>query len=169
MTGLTLNESVLGFSVKVAEMLRERYKGRLLSVCLFGSAARRTLRKGSDIDFFVVIKEACKTYHKRVKDIMPLLILIRETDEYRYLEEFGLDLEPSFLISTVEEVTQHPPILIEISQDGKILFDDRDFLRKELTEVVNTMKRLGSVKKETVHGHYWVLKPGMKSGEVIAI
>lgn len=169
MTMLTLNEAVLVLSAKVAEMLRERYKERLMSVCLFGSAARGTLRKGSDIDFFVVMKEASKSYHKRVKDIMPLLASVRETDEYRYIEEFGLDLEPSFLITTIEEVAQHPPILIEISQDGKILSDDNDFLKKELTRVGNAMKMLGSVKKKTAHGHYWVLKPGIKYGEVIAI
>jgi predicted nucleotidyltransferase len=169
MTTLTLNEVVLGFSVKAAEMLKERYKDRLVSVCLFGSAARGQLRKGSDIDFFVVMKEACKTYHKRVKDIMPLLASIRETEEYGRLEGFALYLEPSFLISTIKEVIQHPPLLIEISQEGKILFDVDDFLKKELNKVRIAMERLGSVRKETAHGHYWVLKPGMKSGEVIAI
>lgn len=169
MTTLTLNEAVLGFSVKAAEMLKEGYKERLVSVCLFGSAARGTLRKGSDIDFFVVMKEAGKSYHKSVKDIMPLLTSIRETEEYKRLEEFSLDLEPSFLISSVEEVMQHPPLLIEISQEGKILFDVDDFLKKELNKVGRAMERLGSIKKETAHGHYWVLKPDMKSGEVIAI
>ncbi|MBS3934242.1 MAG: nucleotidyltransferase domain-containing protein [Truepera sp.] len=169
MTTLTLGEAVSGFSAKVAETLQDRYKDKLVSVCLFGSAARGRLRKGSDIDFLVVIKEAYQTYPKRVKEIMPLLASIRETKAYGQLEGFALNLEPSFLISTVDEVMRHPPLLIEISQEGKILFDRDDFLKQELTKVRKAMVRLGSVRKETAHGHYWVLKPGLKSGEVIEL
>jgi len=167
MTALTLGEAVLGFAAKVAEILLDRYKDKLVSVCLFGSVARGRLSKGSDIDLLVVMNEPYKTYHKRVKEIMPLLASIRETEEYERLEGFALSLEPSLLISTVDEVMRHPALLIELSQEGKILFDLDNFLKKELSKVAEAMARLGSVRKETAHGHYWVLKPGLKPGEVI--
>jgi predicted nucleotidyltransferase len=169
MTTLTLAEAVREFSAQVAEILKDRYQDKLVSVCLFGSAARGQLRKGSDIDFLVVTKEAYQTYSKRVKEIMPLLASIREAEEYRRLEGFALNLEPSFLLSTVGEVMRHPPLLIEISQEGKLLFDRDDFLKQELNKVRKVMERLGSVRKKTPHGHYWVLQPGLKPDEVIEL
>ncbi|MBS3968007.1 MAG: nucleotidyltransferase domain-containing protein [Truepera sp.] len=169
MATLTLAEAVSEFSAQVAEILKDGYQDKLVSVCLFGSAARGQLRKGSDIDFLVVLKEAYQTYPKRVKELMPLLASIRESEEYERLEGFALNLEPSFLISTVDEVMRHPPLLIEIAQEGKILFDRDDFLKQELNKVRKAMVRLGSVRKETAHGHYWVLKPDLKSDEVIEL
>ncbi len=40
MTTLTLAEAVRKFSAQVAEILKDRYQDKLVSVCLFGSAAR---------------------------------------------------------------------------------------------------------------------------------
>jgi hypothetical protein len=100
---------------------------------------------------------------------MPLLDIIRETNEYLQMERLNLGLEPCFLVFTVEEIKKHPPILIEISQEGIILFDSEYFLNKQLIEVRETLEKLGAVKKTTPHGHYWILKPGLKFGEVIRV
>ena len=41
---------ILRFGTRVTSVLKERVGNNVVSVCLFGSAARETLRKGSDID-----------------------------------------------------------------------------------------------------------------------
>ncbi|GAB6274673.1 MAG: hypothetical protein STSR0004_15370 [Peptococcaceae bacterium] len=45
---------ILDLAIEVKNKLKERFKSNLVSVCLFSSAARKTLRKGSDIDFLDV-------------------------------------------------------------------------------------------------------------------
>ena len=164
-----LQRYILTLANKIVEILRESYKERLTSVCLFGSSVRGTLRDGSDIDFLVVIKEVKRSYHKRIKEIIPLLDDIRATQEYHEVEKFKLNLEPCFLVFTADEIKDHPPILLDISQEGIILFDKENFLRKQLTQVRETLARLGSSKKITPHGHYWMLKPDIKPGEIINI
>jgi predicted nucleotidyltransferase len=164
-----LKKRVSDLSKRVADILKETFKDRLVSVCLFGSGARGELRGGSDLDILVVIKSGQKSYHKRVKEIIPVLDKIRETEEYRRLEESKMNLEPCFLILTEGEIERHPSILIDISQEGIIQYDRGGFLLETLREVRESLVKLGSVKKSTPQGHYWVLKPDLKPGEVIEI
>lgn len=164
-----LQRYILSLAKKIVEILKASYKERLISVCLFGSCVRGTLRDGSDIDFLVVIKEAKRSYHKRIKEIIPLLNDIRATQEYYEVEKFKLRIEPCFLIFTADEIKDHPPILLDISQEGIILFDKENFLRTQLIQVREALARLGSSKKITAHGHYWMLKPDIKPGEIITI
>jgi len=164
-----LKKRVSDLSKRVANILKETFKDRLVSVCLFGSGAKGELRGGSDLDFLVVIKNGQKSYHKRVKEIIPVLDKIRETEEYRCLEESKMNLEPCFLILTEGEIERHPSILIDISQEGIIHFDRDDFLAEHLRQIRESLRNLGSVKKSTPQGHYWILKPDLKPGEVIEI
>jgi len=164
-----LKKRVSDLSKTVADILKATFKDRLVSVCLFGSGARGELRKGSDIDFLVVIRNGQRSYHKRAKEIIPLLDKVRETEQYGALEEAKMNLEPWFLILSEEEIRRHPSILIDISQEGIIHFDRDDFLAEHLRQVRESLRNLGSIKKSTPQGHYWVLKPDLKLGEVIEI
>jgi predicted nucleotidyltransferase len=160
---------ILRFGTKVTSVLREHVGNNAVSVCLFGSAARERLRKGSDIDFLVVFEDAPASYHKRVKLILPLIDKIRESEEYSQIEELGLQLEPSFLLLTAKEVASHPSILIDISQEGVILFDKGGFLNSHLSLIREKLVELGAVKKSTPHGHYWILKPDLLAGEALEL
>jgi len=164
-----INKIILDFAIKVTELLRERFKDNLTSVCLFGSAVRKSLRKGSDIDFLLVMKETNPSYHKRVKEILPILDYIWVLEEFKQIEGLKLGLEPSFLILSTVEVKKHPPILIDIAEEGLILEDQNDFLKGELNQVKERLNTLGSIKKMTPQGHYWLLKPDIEVGEVIKI
>jgi predicted nucleotidyltransferase len=169
MPGRLHNDRVLEFARRAAEVLRRHYGGRLVAVCLFGSAARRALRPGSDIDLLVVLEDAPRSYHKRVKELWPAVEEIRGSAEMCRLDELGLHLEPSFLLLTRAEVVGHPPLLIPIAEEGVILADRDGFLAAELAAVRERLAGLGAVKKATPHGPYWVLKPDLRPGEVIEI
>ncbi len=142
----------------------------LVSVALFGSASRNAVRKGSDIDFLVVIDEPRRSYGKRVEPIVPLMTRVRETESYQEIEALELDLEPSFLVLSQNEVAQHPPILLDMVEDAVILADRDGFLRREIAAVRMRLDELGSIKKRLPDGSwYWVLKPDLRPGEVIRI
>jgi hypothetical protein len=156
-------------ALKITSIIEKRLKEDLVSICLFGSAARGKVRRGSDIDLLVVLKNAPTSYHKRIKIILPFLEEIRETKEYHKLEEKDLYLEPSFLLLADEEVKAHPPVLIDISYEGLILYDRGNFLKNHLVDIKERLNKLGARRKNTPEGHYWLLKPDLKAGELFEI
>ena len=160
---------VLTFAKKATEILKKTFINDLFSVCLYGSAVKADLRTGSDIDLLIVLADAPRSYHKRIKKIMPSLSEMRNTPEFTLLESNGLDFEPSPLVLTCAEATSHPAIFIDISQEGVLLFDREDFLQKHLREVRDKMQAFKAEKKHTPHGYYWILKPNIEAGEVIEI
>lgn len=159
-----MKDLMLKLGSRITSILMEHFGVKLISVCLYGSAVRGALRNGSDIDFLIVLGDAPLSYHKRVKAIIPLIERVRESKEYRRMEKLNLHLEPSLLVMTKREVETHPDILIDISQEGIILFDKEDYLKNHLNEIKEKMVKLGSIKKITPHGHYWVLKPDLRPG-----
>ena len=160
-----IGKEIRVFARRVLLVLKENIGKNLVSLCLFGSATRSALRDGSDIDFLVVLSGAPESYHKRVKLILPLVQEIRECEEYLMLEEKGLRVEPSFLLFTEEEVAQHPPILLDISNEGIILYDRESFLGDHLRSIGERLREFQSIRKDSAHGHYWVLKPDIQVGE----
>jgi predicted nucleotidyltransferase len=163
------NTLVIEFARKVSSILERDMKDNLISVCLYGSAAKGGLRVGSDVDFLIVLGEAPASYHKRMKGFLVLSENIRETGEYMDMEKLGLQLEPSFLVFTLDEVKKHPPVLIDISYEGIILYDKKKFLKNQLETLRAKLAKLGAKRKITPHGYYWILKPDIKVGEVFEI
>ena len=163
------NRLVIEFARKVSSLLEENLKDNLVSVCLYGSAVRGGLRIGSDVDFLVVLGKAPFSYHKRIKRFLFLMENIRESKEYMDIERLNLQLEPSFLVLTVGEVKKHPPVLIDMSYEGVILYDKENFLKRQLESLRERLTNLGAIRKITPQGHYWILKPDIKVGEVFEI
>jgi len=164
-----LNNRILALTEKIKDLLAEYYGDRMVSLCFFGSGARGQLREGSDLDFLVVTNDEARSYHKRAKELIPVLERIRETIQYEEIEEFRMALEPCFLILTVEEIKNHPPILLDLSQEGVILLDQEGFLEGHLKQIREKLMALGAIRRPTAQGHYWVLKPDFRMGEIIEI
>lgn len=154
----------------VSAALQRALGDKLVSVALFGSAARGTDRPGSDLDILVILEDCPHSYAKRSKWFLPLLDEVRESNEYRRLEACGTPLEPSFLILALEEARAHPPIFLDMVEEAKILYDPTGQLQKELEAVRERLSALRSRKKHLPDGSwYWVLKPDLKPGEVIKL
>jgi len=163
------NRLAIEFARKVSSILEENLKDNLVSVCLYGSTVRGGLRIGSDMDFLVVLGKAPSSYHKRIKGFLLLMENIRESKEYMDIERLNLQLEPSFLVFTIDEVKKHPPVLIDISYEGVIFYDKGNFLKRQLESLREKLTEFGAIKKMTPQGHYWILKPDIKVGEVFEI
>ncbi len=152
----------------VLERLRAKFgKGKILSLAVFGSVARGEATSRSDIDILVVHKQVS---FNPVRRFTELLIELRESEEYKKFISVGLFPAPYPVFTTEEELSENPLILLDLLDEGIILYDRKDFLRRKLEKLELRLKQLGSKRVELKDGSwYWDLKPDWKPGEVIEI
>jgi predicted nucleotidyltransferase len=139
----------------------------ILSVAVFGSIARNKGTATSDIDLLVLHKGKRKEIEDGVIDI---ILKLRESHEYKKLEEAGFHPQISPIFMSTERLKKHPWILLDVIDHGVILFDDGNVLENEFKAIKEKLKKLGSKKVVLPDSSwYWDLKPDMKPGEVIEI
>jgi hypothetical protein len=140
---------------------------KILSIAIFGSIARSNGRSESDIDLIIVYRGRRKDIEKKV---IKVILKLRETREYRDLEESGFYPEISPIFISQEELEKHPWILLDVVDHGIILIDSDNQLRNELTRMAEKMAKLGSKKIKLPDGSwYWNLKPDLRVGEVFEL
>jgi hypothetical protein len=142
---------------RAVEVLRETEGENLLSVVFYGSRARGDEGKASDIDLFIVLKDVGSFLNTRRRI-------------YRVLNELGVGLEFSPLILNSSSAQKLQPIHFELSADGIIVFDRDRFMETVLSKVKRVIEKIGARRYKTDDGCYgWVLKEGIKRGEVIEL
>ncbi|MCE9613263.1 MAG: nucleotidyltransferase domain-containing protein [Lentisphaerae bacterium] len=132
MTGGTANAgapgSIAGYRAAFEELVQalphastEHYGDRLVSLAVFGSVGRGTMRPDSDMDLLVVADPLPAGRLRRVADfaaveetLAPALLQARAR---------GVNTSLSALFKTPEEVRAHSPILLDMMDDARILFD----------------------------------------------
>ena len=152
------------------EILKRHFGGRLVSVAVFGSLARGEATSESDIDLLVVVEGLPVDAGLRMREMAGLRLLLRGSSAYRRARFEGLPRLFSEVVLTPEEVERHPPILLDITVDGVILYDRGGFLRGVLERLRRRLRELGA-RRVVVPGKgwYWILKPDAEFGEVIKI
>lgn len=151
------------------KLLKTTLRGRLISVCLFGSAATGEYKEGSDLDLLIVAQDLPPDIGSRIRMLTPLKPKLRRLKSYREAKEAGLPTLLSEVILTPEEVKKHPPILLDLTHEGVILYDREAFLKKELESLQARLKELKAQRVRGRKGWYWLLKPDAKLGEVVKI
>ena len=149
------------------EKLGNHMKNNLLSVVLYGSAARGNAHRESDVDILIL-------YRKGNSDISEeyavSVIEARESPEYRELFEKGIYAEISPLLMTREELKTNPLILLDIMDEGIILSERNHCFTRIVKKMRKEIKNMGSRKITLPDGSwYWELKPGWKPGELIEV
>ena len=160
-------EAVLKLVLKRAE---EIYGENLASLVVFGSVARRDFSQGSDIDLLIVLDRATGSLGRRIGQFSKGMRGYWKSEEYRIAanEDSPRHLQP--VVLDIEELKTHPPILLDMTADALILYDKNRVFEKEMEIVKARMKELGSKRVWLDEKRwYWVLKPGMKIGEVVEI
>ena len=148
---------------KFKQKLFARFKDDLISPVLFGSVARGTARKESDIDMLIILKDAPASYYDRLKPVIDIELELRNDIE-------GMQPIFSSIILSQDEAKQNRNIFLDMIDDSIILYDTNDFFKNRLSELKNRLVQLGS-KKVILDDStwYWNLKPDIEAGEIIEL
>jgi len=141
----------------------------LTSICVFGSVARGEATATSDIDVLVIARGLPSDAGLRTRQTNLIHMNLKKTPAYRSLRSSGRSCLISDIFFTPSEVKKHPPILLDIVEDGVILYDKEGFLANVLKSLKEKLKKAGARKVVTEKGYYWILKPDIKPPEVVEI
>ncbi len=154
----------------VKEALISHYRENLLSVVIFGSAGRGDFRMGSDLDLLILLDKNEDSLGKRIDEFMGIERELRKLPEYARSKEEGLPHRIEPVILNLEELQNHPPLLLDLTTDAIMLMDRGDAFSREMDVLRKRLQELGSRKVVLKDGRwYWVLKPGMKWGEEVVL
>ena len=150
-------------------LLQQKLGDRLRSVCVFGSIAKGKPDPKSDIDILIVANGFPFDVLQRVKETSPILQKLKEKRSYKHLRELGRCALVSPVFLTPEEAEKHPPIMLDLVEEGISIYDDKFFLASVLESIRRRLRELNARRVYTTKGYYWVLKPDLKPGEVVEI
>ncbi|MEW6683041.1 MAG: nucleotidyltransferase domain-containing protein [Nitrospirota bacterium] len=163
----TLHEAFASLQERVLDAVKAVYGDRLVSVVVYGSVARGTMRFDSDVDLLVVARGLPKGQPRRRIEFQDVERLLEP--EMRRLAGLGVTTELSVVFKTPEEVEIGSPLFFDMVEDAKILFDRDGAFARRLDRLRRRMTELGSKRIWKGNAWYWDLKPDYKPGEVFEI
>ena len=136
---------------------------RLVSLVLFGSAARGQATSDSDVDLLVVASGFPRSLRDRRQELLDLWNPAPARREVPGVT-WGL------VTKSPEEAADHSPLYLDMVEDAIILHDRDGFFAGVLDSMRARMRLLGSRRVFLGDGSwYWDLKPDYRFGEVIEI
>lgn len=152
---------------RFSETIIEDLKEKISAIVVFGSVARGTTRKDSDIDILILLES-------KEKPVLEKLLKIN-IDSYNWSENQRLLEEDIYtkifaIKETERELRDNPLILLDILDHGVILYDPQDKLENLLSDLDKKLKSLRAKKIVFSDGKWcWDLKPDWKPGEIVEI
>ena len=156
---------------RYCEVLHNLLGDRLVSVMLFGSVARGDWDKNSDIDVLVIAEGwDDRPVWERIRELRRAKIILEESLEYKEALRAGYwPIIQNYPLS-VEEAGRFNRVYLDAVIDGIILYDKKGFLASILRSVRKGLEEIGSVRIMLPNRKfYWVLKEGIRAGEVITL
>lgn len=160
-----LHEVAKNFVLEAQRLLHDR----LVSACLFGSAARGDEDLSSDIDILIVAEDLPEGLISRNQTLRNAQETVKRSPQARALRRMGQSTLVSPIILTPEEASKHPPIMLDMVDDGIILYDKDAFLEGTLDDIRRRLEELRARKVKTRKGWYWILKPDARLGAEVRI
>ncbi|CAB4242768.1 conserved protein of unknown function [Methylacidimicrobium sp. AP8] len=152
---------------RLTAAVRRAYGPRLSALAVYGSVGRGRMRPDSDIDFLLVADPLPRGRMARVAEWEPV-----ERELAPALEEaraLGISTEWSPLFKTPAELAAGSPILFDMTEDARILWDPQGVLAEALRRMRERLARHGARRIWSGNAWYWVLRPGRLPGEPIEI
>jgi len=140
----------------------------LRSLVVYGSVARGNARLNSDLDLLVVaaFKES---FGKRLEHLVKVEWSWKVSTELNWLNSHDVETHVSFLPLTPEEFERHPPILLDVVDEGVTIYDD-GFFQWRGEELRSHLRVIGARRVFlTPEEWYWDLKPGLIFSEVLEL
>lgn len=143
------------------------YGERLVSLAVFGSVARGTMRPDSDIDFLIVADPLPRGRMARVREFAAVETALDAVMQAAARVGVRSSLSPVF--KTPDEVRQGSLLFLDMIEEARILHDRDAFLRTYLDGLRARLRELGARRVMRGGGYYWQLKPDLKPGELISL
>lgn len=161
------NEVLLELARRYADLLRQHFGDRLVSIVLFGSVARGDASAASDLDLLIVAEDLPQGQFAR-KRLLAAADAAFEEDLER-AQSAGVDTRLARIIRTPDEAARPIPLYFDLTEDAVILHDRREFFAGVLDRLRASLRRLGARRVRQGAVWYWDLKPDFKPGDVVEI
>lgn len=164
---MSLQEAFREIEDALLAEVRRHYGDRLVSLVVFGSVGRGTMRPDSDIDLLIVAEGLPSGRIPRVNDFASV-----ETGLAPLLERFrreGIATEFSPVFKTPAEAAHTTPLFLDMVEDAIILHDRDGFFAGVLDRLRSRLAILGSRRIWRGNAWYWDLKPDYKPGEIFEL
>lgn len=146
---------------------RGYYGNRLVSLAVFGSVGRGEMRPDSDVDALIVADPLPAGRLARVQDF----VSVRNALEPKIASARanGVHTRWAPIFKTPAEIMARSPIILDMTEDARILYDRDGFLINQLDGLRARLRELGARRIWKGRFWWWDLKPDYKQGEVFAI
>lgn len=152
---------------ELARHVHAVYGDRLVSLVAFGSVGRGTPRHDSDLDVLIVADGLPNGRIARVEEFAAVekALLPIVTDGRRG----GFSTECSPVFKTPAEVRAGSPLLLDMVDDARILFDREGFFAGAMTRLRERLAALGARRVWRGNAWFWDLKPDYQPGDVFEL
>ncbi len=149
------------------EILRDK-DIELTSFAVYGSVARGTAKKNSDVDILLISESFRGSLASRLERLCELEEAFQ--DELDWLSERGIYVHLSYYPLKKGEAKLIPLLFLDMTEEAIILYDKERFLESLLLELKAKLLKQGAKRIFIDEEHwYWDLKPDYKFGELIEI
>ena len=152
---------------KVVAAAQAVYGERLVSIVLYGSVARGTMRRDSDVDLLIVARALPRGRLKRVGEFESIESTM--TEDLCHAASRGITTTLSPIIKTPEEVLTGSPLFLDMVEDARVLYDRNGFFSQELARLRRRLAELGAKRIWKGNTWHWDLKPDFTCGEVFEL
>ncbi len=153
---------------KLLELVKDKYEDKLISLVLYGSVARGTAKKYSDIDLILIVENI--SYTEAMNRFLLVENLLKKSTEFLSTSKMGYSPEVKPIIFSREEASESRYIFLDVVNDGIILYDRNDFFKERLDKLRKRLKELKSERVLREDGSwYWILVPDLRFGEAFEI
>ena len=145
----------------------DHYGRRLVSLALFGSVGRGTARPDSDVDLLLVAEALPDGRVARSAEFIAVERALESWLQAARSEGLSPTFSPVF--KTPSELGHGTPLLLDMVDDARVLFDDRDCLRHALERVRQRLEALGARRIWMGNAWVWDLKPDYRPGDLFEL
>ena len=162
-----LKEAFDGLLAKMVEVAKAFYGDRLVSVVVYGSVGRGTMRQDSDVDVLIIARDLPRGRFDRVAEFTAVEKTLAPA--FQDLLSQGVHTELSPVFKTPQEVEAGSPLFFDMVEDARLLYDHNGFFAGRLERLRRRFAELGSKRIWNDNVWYWDLKPDYKPGEVFEL
>jgi predicted nucleotidyltransferase len=149
--------------IKTIKNLKSSLGPKLVAVGLFGSVARGTPSRTSDVDLYVVADWKNLRLSQRIEEIIPYMNPLDDELSRMYRNGFMTQVAPR--PANKIDAGRFQPLHLDFSTDGIIIYDPETFLENTWKHLKTWLTKNNIQRFETEDGYwYWRLDPNIEIG-----